>query len=175
MTMCNIYYLCPGGSLSRGSLPRGSLSRGLCPRRWLSRRVFVQGGLCSGGSLFKGGLCPGVVSVQGSLCPWVVSVQEALSRGSLSMGLSLSRGISVQGLSLFRGMSLSKEGLCHGDPPTVMSRRYASFWNAFFFSLNLSLPLTKPMNITVIDTKTNSCRICDAQTTFISQIYNNLV
>ena len=47
--------LCPGGwSLSRGVL---------CPGGSLSRRVFVQAGLCSGGSLFGGG-----VSAQGALC-----------------------------------------------------------------------------------------------------------
>ena len=50
--------LCPGESLSRGSLSRVSL----CPG-WGS----VKGGLCRGG-LCPGHLCLGVVSVQGGLC-----------------------------------------------------------------------------------------------------------
>ena len=66
--------LCPGGSLSRGSLShrglclggslsRGSLSKGSLSRGSLSRGFSVQGslskGLCPGGSLSGGGLCPG--------------------------------------------------------------------------------------------------------------------
>ena len=57
-----LWGLCPGGSLSMGSLSRevsveGSLSGGVC---WgsLPRGVSVQGGLCPRGSL-SGGLCLG--------------------------------------------------------------------------------------------------------------------
>ena len=111
--------LCPGESLSGGSLSRVYLSSGrdLCP-----------GGLCLWVSV-HGGLCP-----RGSMSPYVqwVSVQGrdhclgggSLSRGSLSWG-SLSRGgISIQG-SLSGGVSLSMEvsvkgGLCQGDPPMLL-------------------------------------------------------
>ena len=61
--------LCPGGSLSRGSLFRGvSVKGGLCPGGSLSRGISVLGNLCPGGSLSgclylegflsSGGLCP---------------------------------------------------------------------------------------------------------------------
>ena len=42
-------------------------------------------------------------------------------------------GVSVQGRSLSGGWSLSRGGLCQGDPLTVKSGRYASYWNAFLF------------------------------------------
>ena len=69
-----------------------------------------------------------------------VSVQ-----GVSVLGESLSWGVSVQGQSLSTGGCLSMEGLCPGDlcqggsllgrhPCTVMSRQYASYWNAFLFS-----------------------------------------
>ena len=80
----------------------------------------------------------GGVSVQGS-----ISVGRSLSRGqSLVQGVSvhggggsLSRGISVQG-----GVCLG--GLCHGDTPRmVTSRRYASYWNAFLFEVDMTFTL----------------------------------
>ena len=80
----------------------------LCPGgisvQWgsLSRGVSVQGGFLS-----SGGLCPGGLYTGGSL-----------SRGSLS------RGVSVQGQSLYRVVSVRETNL------TVMSGRYASYWNA---------------------------------------------
>ena len=67
--------LCPGGSLSGGSVIRGvSLCpAGLCPEGSLSRgrAVPVQGGLC------LGYLCPEGVFVRGreGLCPRLVSVR----------------------------------------------------------------------------------------------------
>ena len=74
----------------------------------------LSGGLCPGGSL-SGGLCLGGPGVRG-LCPW---------------GLCL--GVSGQEGSLSRG-SLSRRGLCHGDPLTVMSG------NAFFLKLKRHNP-----------------------------------
>ena len=59
-----------------------------------------------GGGLCPGGPCPGGVSVQGR---------------SLSTRCLCLRGVFVQG------------GLCQGDPHTVKSGRYASYWNAFLF------------------------------------------
>ena len=72
-------------------------------------RSLSWGSPSQGVSVF-GGLCPG------GLCPGGVSVQG---------GLCL--GVSVLG------------GLCHGDPRTVMSGWYASYWNAFLFSSYISL------------------------------------
>ena len=79
---------------------------GLCPWEspsWgsLSHGVSVLGGLCPRWSL-SGGLCSG-----GSLS------------GGLCSGRCLSRGVSVRGVSVME------------TPRTVMSRRYASYWNAF--------------------------------------------
>ena len=89
--------LCPGESLSGGSLSGG----------WpLSRR-----GLCP-----EGDLCPGTVSVQGDLYPRCPHIGGSLSRGSLSR-LSLYRevpvqqGISVQRGSLSRGISVRETPL----------------------------------------------------------------
>ena len=95
----------------------GGLS--LCPGGLHPRGSLCWGGLC------PGCLCPGGVSVQGGLCLGV-SVQGVSVQGSLSRGV-LCPGVSVQG------------GLCHGDPCTVMSGRYASYWNAFLFSSYISL------------------------------------
>ena len=102
------------GSLSRGSLSKGSLSRGgvLCPgegvsvqgRGSLSRGVYVWGFLSRG-------LCLG----------------ESQSKGSLSSGVSVS-GVSVQG----RGVSVWGVSV-RETPHTVMSKQYASYWNAFLF------------------------------------------
>ena len=128
--------LCPGWSLSSGSLfrglcPRGSLSggvsvQGVSVQGYLSRGISVWGSL-SGGSLSRGslfgGLCLGVsvkgVSVQGSLSSGVsvqgVSVQGSLSRGSLSRRF-LSRG-SLSGVSVQGGLHprISVQGgLCLG-------------------------------------------------------------
>ena len=89
----------------------------VCPR---GGGVFVQGGLCPGGCLYRGSLvsfqgvsvqgnvfvqgclCPGGVSVQrgvclGGFCPGEVSVQGCLCPGGLCPEGSLSRGVSVQG------------------------------------------------------------------------------
>ena len=43
-------------------------------------------------------------------------------------------------LSLSReGVSVHGGGLCPGDPHMVMSGQYASYWNAFFFQLDLNI------------------------------------
>ena len=102
---------CPGVSLLRGLCPGGSLSGGS-----LSRHASVQGGLYPGGIL-----CPGVslsrgVSVQVCLCPGGLCLGGSLSRGSLSRRESFSRG------------SLSGRP---PPPNMVKSGRYASYWNAF--------------------------------------------
>ena len=98
-------FVCPQGGLS---LCPGEVSLwGMSMSRGVSRGVSVQGEGSVQGVLSRG------VSVWG-LCPGV-SVQGSLSRGSLS------RGVSVW------------EGLCQGDPGTVMSGLYASYWNAFLF------------------------------------------
>ena len=97
--------LCPGVSFQGGLCPGRSLSGGLCFLRCSS----VHGGL---------GLCLGV------------SVRGSLSRGSLS------REVSVQGVSIWGSLSkggFCPGGLCQGDPRTVTSGRYASYWNAFLF------------------------------------------
>ena len=75
--------------------------------------IFVQGGLCLGGSLSRRVSVQGV-SVQGSL-----SGRGALCLGGACPGGSLSRGRSLSGRPLDR------------DPPTVKSRRYVFYWNAF--------------------------------------------
>ena len=79
-----------------------------------------------------------------------LSAHRAISGqgGSLSGGGSLSRGVSVSGVTVQRGLcsaggslprgplsgeSLFSGDLCRGDPRTVKSRRYASYWNAFLF------------------------------------------
>ena len=41
------------------------------------------------------------------------------------------------------GRSLSRGGLCQGDPHTVKSGRYASYWNAFL--LNIACDARKDM------------------------------
>ena len=101
-----------------------SVQGGLCPSmhhrsRDQGRGVYVQGGLCLGGSLsrglYPGGLCPGGLCPQG----WV-SVHRG---GSLSTGSgSLSEGVSVR-----------------ETPGTVTSGRYSSYWNAFLFSMGAEL------------------------------------
>ena len=108
-------------------------------------KVFTGVCLSTGGSLSREGgesLSRGI-SVQG------VSAQVALSRGSLYMGSlsrgrgSLSRGgslcpgegVCVQGReSLSRGGGLCPGGLCQGDPHTIKSGHYASYWNIFLFN-----------------------------------------
>ena len=107
---CTTGHMTWGLSLSRGVLfPAGSLSGGLCPGGSLSggslsRRVSVQG------VSVQGGLCPGGVSVQGGLSPeggslsGGVSVQGDLSpEGGLCLGGLCPGGVSVQE----RGGSLS--------------------------------------------------------------------
>ena len=136
LQLCVILFtgaLCPSmhhRSHDRGSLFRGSMSRGVSV--WES----LSGGSLSRGSLSRGvsvwGLCPGERGSlsRGDLCPG-----GSLSRGSLCPGESLSRGVSVQELSVQGVVSVwgsqSKEGLCQGDPHTVTSGQYASYWNAF--------------------------------------------
>ena len=79
----------------------------------------MTGGLYLGGSLSRG----------------------SHDRGSLSGG-SLSRGVSVQGGlcpggfcpgGLCPGVVSVQGGLYQGDPRTIMSGQYASYWNAFLF------------------------------------------
>ena len=87
---------------------------------------FQKGGLCSWSHIPSSrgeGLCTGRVSVRG------------MGSGSLSGGWGLcpGDGVSVQG-----GLCPVKEvfvqgGLCQGDPRTVKSGQYASYWNAFLF------------------------------------------
>ena len=112
--------------------------------------VSVQGGgFCPGGSLL-GGLCPGVVSVRGGLSgAWGLYLERGVSvrggglcsgvsvwrglcprEGSLSRGVSVQEGVSVQGGLLSRAGSLSRGSVIE-TPLTVMSGRYASYWNAF--------------------------------------------
>ena len=121
----------------------GSLSGGrghLCPGGLYPGGLY-PGGLCLGrGHLCPGGVCPRGVSVQGRgyLCPGEgVSLSRgggSLTRGvSMGEGAYLCRGFSVQGVSV-QGTSLS------GRPPrTVTCGRYASYWNAFLFSLEIDL------------------------------------
>ena len=71
--------------------------------------VSVLGGSLSRGVSVPGGLHPWGVSVLGGLCPGEVSVWGGLCPGGVCPG----------------------GGVCHGDPCTVMSERYASYWNAF--------------------------------------------
>ena len=77
--------------------------------------LFTEGGL----SLSQGGLglCLWGVSILGGFCPG----------GSLLGGFCL--GVSVQGVSVW-GVSVME------TPRTVMSGRYASYWNAFLFDLS---------------------------------------
>ena len=101
--------------------------RRLCFHRCLSvhggvsiQGVSVQEGLCpdrslSRGVFVQGGLCPG--GLCGCLCPGGLC-PEAFCLGGLC-----SRGVSVQG------------SLCQGEYPMVMSRWYASYWNAFFLGI----------------------------------------
>ena len=135
-----------GGSLSGEALLQWWGLGGLC----LGVGVSVQGG---GGSLFRGVSAWG--SVQGwgisiwgrGLCPGVLCPRRSLSRGSLSRG-SLSKEVSVQGVSIQSGLCLVgvgglcprvgvsvQGGLSPGTPRTVKSGRYASYWNAFLFSI----------------------------------------
>ena len=110
--------LCPGKVCPEGSLSRGSLSKG----------VSVQEDLCPGGSLSMGGLCPGGFLSRG------VSVQEGLCRGGLCP-----RGLCPRGLCLgisVRGDLCPERSLSGRPPCTVTCGRYASYWNAFLFSLN---------------------------------------
>ena len=81
---------------------------GLCPEGSLSQGVSIPGRSLSGGSLPQG------VSVWGDLCPGWVSVQGSLCPGGVCPGGSLSGGC-----------------LSWRHPRTVMSGRYASYWNAF--------------------------------------------
>ena len=74
--------------------------------------IFSQASVCARGGVFVQG--EGVYVQWGGLCP---------------VGGSLSRGVSVQGVSVQEG--LCPGGLCQGDPRTVKSGRYASYWNAF--------------------------------------------
>ena len=65
---------------------------------------------------------------------------------SLSWGVSIPSGGSLS-WGLHPGGSLSWRGLCPGGllswrpPHTVMSGRYASYWNAFLFGIYLSFPI----------------------------------
>ena len=113
--------LCPGWSLSRGSLSReGDLCPGgLCPGGHCLG-VSVRGSLSRGSLL--GGLCPGRgslsregVSVQGCLCLGV-SVQ-----GGFCPERSLSRGVSVWGVSV-------QWSLCMGDLPDREPPRWRPPW-----------------------------------------------
>ena len=79
--------------------------RRLCQQRGLSRPL-------SGVSLSRVGLCPG----------------ESLFRG-----VSV-RGVSVQG-GLCPGVLCPGGSLSWRPPPTVTSRQYASYWNAFLLTV----------------------------------------
>ena len=88
-------------------------------------QVFVcpQGGVSVSvrGCLHPGGLCPG-----GGLCPW----------GSLSRGVSVQEGLCLVGsLSRVGGVSVRETPLNRNLLRTVTSGRYASYWNAFLFTL----------------------------------------
>ena len=69
----------------------------------------------------------------GGLCPSMR--HRSRDRRSLSGGLSV-QGVSVQGVSvqgsMSRGVSLSRGVSVREAPRTVTSRRYTSYWNAFF-------------------------------------------
>ena len=91
-------------------------------------------------------VCDGYVFTQVFVCPRGGG-SRSLSRGPRPGGLhpgglclgSLSRGVSAKE-SLFRGVSV-QGGLCSGvslsreTPRTVTGGRYASYWNAFLFTL----------------------------------------
>ena len=130
--------------------------RRLCFHRCLSVHrgvsVSVQGGLHHGveislqGVSIQGRLWPGVSLSRGSLSGGFLSGRSlsggSLSREGLCPGGSLSRGFCPGGLCLG---GLCPGGICPGrslswrPPHTVMSRRNASYWNAFLFILNLIL------------------------------------
>ena len=117
----------------------------------------VHGGV----SLSRVSLCPGWVSVQGALYPWGLCPGGSLSRGVSVQGVSV-QGVSVQGGlcpgGLCPGGSLSW-GICQGDPRTVKSRQYASYWNAFLFFI---FPEGKTRLI---------ARIYESETLFQSAVY----
>ena len=118
-----------------GHMTRGSLSRG----------VSVWGSL-SGGSLSSGVSVQGVsiqkgVSVHRGLCPAGSLSGRYLSRGSLSRG-SLCRGFSVRETPIQR------------PPCTVMSRWYASYWNAFLFGKRLKSTTTCSISESISSTLT---------------------
>ena len=141
--------LCPWGSLSRGSLSRGSLSRGsLSGVSVLGvsvQGVPVQGSLSWGRGSLSGESLSRWVSVSG-FSVWGslsrrVSVQGVSVWGSVQGGLCPGVSVSVQGISVsVQGVSVwgvSVQGRPpEKDPPTVMSGRYASYWNAFLLRLH---------------------------------------
>ena len=113
----------------------GSVCQSFC--RW-------GGVVCAWSLVHSGGLCPGR-SLSAGLHPRDLCLGGALTWGSLSRGGQcpgwlMSRIVSVQG-DVFPG------GLCQGDhgdppaqrPPTIKSRRYAYYWNAFFFKIDFDI------------------------------------
>ena len=90
--------LCPGVSLSGGSLSRGVSVWGSLSGGSLSREVSVKGvsvwGSLSGESLSRGGLCQGGFLSRGSLPEG--SLSGGPCPGGLCPGVSLSRGVSVR-------------------------------------------------------------------------------
>ena len=103
-------------------------------------------GLCPGGSL-SGGLSPGGLYPEG---------------GSLSIGVSVQGGLCLGGIcpgDLCAG-GLCAGVLCQGDPHTetplctVMSRWYASYWNAFLFGKRLKSTTTCSISESISSTLT---------------------
>ena len=105
-----------GGGAVQGVLCLGCVC--LCPGGLCLLGSLLRGSLSKGEGLCLGGFCPGG-TMSGGLCP------KSLCSGGLCWG------VSVQGQrSLSRGVSV----FVQGDPRTVKSGRYASYWNAFLFT-----------------------------------------
>ena len=86
------------------------------------------------------------------VCPREGGSSRSLSGGSLCQGaVSVHRGLCTGGFLSSRGVSVHGD-LCLGDPPhTVMSGRYASYWNAFLLiSVNAALLQVMGIRIDIV-------------------------